>query len=369
MGKVAEEIQLGARIAEARDLAGMTQAQVASKTGLGRTVIAKIEKGTRKLGAAELVTLAATLDRPVDWFFVPSPPAVVSRRSDSLVGGRSRILDTRVERIARDIDFLSGEQELPQVTRPELSPPLNLEEAEQAATSLRKLLGAVDGPLTNLLAHAERAGLFAFSLDLGRDGGDAAYVAVGDVGVAVVNGVLDPGRRRFNLAHELGHHVFMDEYAPEVGLSPHDEREKLINAFAIHLLLPRRDVNALVSEFGARNRLAAVAAAFRYRLSWTAVCTQFRTVDAVDAGAYEDLVNEPPSAEDSKELGEHWMPELDPPSVPPQYQQKVLAAYRRGKLTAARATELLWGTVDRTGLPTQNDIPLEAYRRAFELEA
>ena len=366
---MAEEIQLGARIAEARDLAGLTQAQVASKTGLGRTVIAKIEKGTRKLGATELVTLAATLDRPVDWFFVPSPPAVVSRRSDSLVGGRSRILDTRVERIARDIDFLSGEQELPQVTRPEFSPPLTLEEAEQAAVKLRKLLGAVDGPLTNLLAHAESAGLFAFSLDLGRDGGDAAYVALENVGIAVVNGVLEPGRRRFNLAHELGHHVFMDEYAPEVGLSPHDEREKLINAFAIHLLLPRRDVNSLVSEFGTRNRLAAVAAAARYRLSWTAVCTQFRSVDAVDAGTYEDLVNEPPSPKDFKELGEHWIPELDPPSVPPQYHKKVLAAYRRGKLTAARATELLWGTVDRKALPPQDDIPLEAYRRAFELEA
>jgi len=369
MGAVAEEVQLGARIAEARDLAGLTQEDVADRTGLGRTVIAKIERGTRKLGATELVSLAETLDRPVDWFFTDSPPAVVSRRSDPSVGGRSKVLDTRVERIARDVDFLAREEELPQVTRLELASLSTTEDSERAAAELRKHLEVRDGPLTNLLAHAEQAGLFAFSLDLGRDGGDAAYVEVGDVGVAVVNGALDPGRRRFNLAHELGHHVFMDAYAPEVGLSPQDEREKLINAFAIHLLLPRSGVRTLISEFGTNYRLAAVAAAARYRVSWTAVCAQFRNIEVIDAGAHENLVNEPPSQVDRVELGEYWVPELDPPAVPPQYGKKVLAAYRRGKLTAARATELLWGTVDRVGLPPQDDIPLEAYRRAFEFEA
>ena len=362
-----EEEQLGVRVAEARDLAGLTQEDVADRTGLGRTVIAKIERGTRKLGATELVALAEALDRPVDWFFTDSPPAVVSRRSDPTVGGRSRILDAPVERIARDIDFLAREGELPLVARFEVDPPSTAEDSERAAIKVRQYLGAVDGPLTNLSTHAEKAGLLAFSLDLGRDGGDAAYVEVGDVGVAVVNGALDPGRRRFNLAHELGHHVFMDAYAPEVGLSPQDEREKLINAFAIHLLLPRSGVRTLISEFGNNYRLATVAAAVRYRLSWTAVCAQFRNIEVIDAGTHEDLVNEPPSRVDFIELGERWVPELDPPSIPPEYGKKVLAAYRRGKLTAARASELLWGTINRSGLPSQDEIPLEAYRREFEL--
>ena len=362
-----EEGQLGVRVAEARCLAGLTQEQVADRTGLGRTVLAKIERGTRKLGATELVSLAETLDRPVDWFFTDSPPAVLSRRSDPSVGGRSRILDARVERIARDIDFLAREGELPPVARFEVDPPSTAEDSERAAVKVRQYLGAADGPLTNLSAHAEKAGLFAFSLDLGRDGGDAAYVEVGDVGVAVINGALDPGRRRFNLAHELGHHVCMDAYAPEVGLSPQDEQERLINAFAIHLLLPRLDANALWSEFGTNHRLTAVAAAVRYRLSWSAVCAQLRNVGVIDAGIREELAGQPPSGADFIELGEHWVSELDPPSVPPQYGRKVLSAYRRGKLTAARASELLWGTVDRIGLPPQDDIPLEAYRRVFEL--
>ena len=361
-----DAMKLCDRIAEARELAGLTQDQVSAATGLGQTVIATIEAGSRRLAATELVLLAEALDRPVDWFFSASPPAVVSRRSDPDVGGRSKVLDSRVERIARDVDFLIGEGEIPQVTRIALEPPSTVEASEEAAVELRGKLGVHQGPLLGLQAHAERAGLFSFSLDLGRAGGDAAYVAVGDLGVAVINGALEPGRRRFNLAHELGHHVFQDAYAPEVGLSPQDENEKMINAFAIHLLLPRGEVQEIMSEFEGSPRLAAVAAAVRHRLSWTAVCAQLRNLGAVDAGTREELANRPPSRADFIDLGERWVAELDPPCVPPLYGRKVLAAYRRGKLTEARVLELLWWTVDHSELPAQEEVPLEAWRREFE---
>lgn len=359
-------VELCGRIAEARELAELTQEQVSAATGLGQTVIAEIEAGSRKLAATELVLLAEALDRPVDWFFSASPPAVVSRRSDPAVGGRSKVLDSRVERIARDVDFLIGEGEIPQVTRIALDPPMTVEASEEAAVEVRGKLGVQQGPLLNLQAHAERAGLFSFSLDLGRAGGDAAYVEVRDLGVAVINGALEPGRRRFNLAHELGHHVFQDAYAPEVGLSPQDDNEKMINAFAIHLLLPRGEVQEIMSEFEGNPRLAAVAAAVRHRLSWTAVCAQLRNLGAIDAGTREELANRPPSSADFIDLGERWVAELDPPSVPPMYGRKVLAAYRRGKLTGARVLELLWWTVDHSELPAQEEVPLEAWRREFE---
>ena len=50
-------MELSSRVAEARELAGLTQEQVSAATGLGRTVIAKIEAGSRKLAAIELVVL------------------------------------------------------------------------------------------------------------------------------------------------------------------------------------------------------------------------------------------------------------------------------------------------------------------------
>ena len=366
MSEEIDDRELGARVAEARALAALTQEELASRTRMERTVISKIENGARRLGATELVAIADALERPVDWFFKTSPPAVISRRADPSVGGRSRILDTKVERIARDIEFLRDQDELPSLELFLRDPPGSLGEAEQAALDLRKHLQCPQGPLIALQGQVERVGLYGFSIDLGRSGPDAAYVAVEDVGVAVINGALEPGRRRFNLAHELGHHVFQDAYAPEIGLSPQDENEKLINAFAIHLLLPSSDVHLIMKEFDPDYRLGAVAAAVRYRLSWTAVCAQLRNVGVIDAGIREELANRPPSSVDFLELGEHWVPELDAPSVPPQYGRRVLAAYRRGKLTSSRVQELLWGTLRDSELPTRDEVPVEAFRPEFE---
>jgi hypothetical protein len=64
-------------------------------------------------------------------------------------------------------------------------------------------------------------------------------------------------------------------------------------------------------------------------------------------------------------LGERWMAEMDPPSVPSDYGRKVLDAFRRGKLTSARTVELLWGTVGEDDLPKQAEVPIEALRRDF----
>ena len=143
--------------------------------------------------------------------------------------------------------------------------------------------------------------------------------------------------------------------------------ERLINAFAVHLLMPRDAVKETWSQFDENeSRLAAVALAVRFRASWTAVCAQLRNLGIIDTGQREALVQEPPTRTDFVELGEQWTAELTPPSVPPEYGRRVLAAYRAGKLTSARTTELLWGTVSEDELPNRHEIPLEGLRREFD---
>ena len=100
------QADLGRRIAEAREGAGRTQAELAALMGIDRTAIVRIEAGTRKVSATELVAIASALKRPIDWFVVESPPAVVSRRRDPAVGGFSRRLDLALEDAARDVAFL-----------------------------------------------------------------------------------------------------------------------------------------------------------------------------------------------------------------------------------------------------------------------
>ena len=346
----------------------MTQAQLGHAVGLDRTAVAKLEAGARKVSATELVALASTLDRPIDWFVVESPASVVSRRADASVGGRSPVLDRKIERLARDVLFLieqgvlAGEGE-----RPALELPAEVSGAEALASEARHLMNVPDGPICDLQRACERIGLLAFSLDVGREGGDAACVEVQSMGVALINGSVDPGRRRFNLAHELGHFLVGDAYAPEVSVGGLDDIERLINAFAIHLLLPRRAVTDLWSmNTDQDKRLDAVAVSVKFRASWSATCNQLRTLGLIDSEERERLNAVPPTAADFIALGERWVAELEAPSVPPEYGKKVLAAYRAGKLSASRTVELLWGTVAIEELPEQRAIPLESLRREFD---
>lgn len=364
---VTTQEDLGRRIATGRETAGLTQLELADAVGIDRTAVAKVERGSRRVSATELVRIAAALDRPVDWFVSEPPPAVISRREDVSVNGRSKRLDATVDRVGRDVAFLLLESVLPARERESFATPESFEAAAQLAERARGLLSSGDGPLFDLQRACEQLGLLAFSLSLGDGGGDAAYVDVDGWGVAVVNGDTDPGRRRFNLAHELGHHLVGDAYAAEVTITAGDETEKLLNAFAAYLLMPRSGVTATWNEFSDRDRrLAAIAVATRYRVSWSAALAHLRNLELIDSAEIEELTPATPRGGDLVELGEWWVPELDPPSVPPDYGRRVVTAYRASKLTAARAVELLWGTVTEADLPEVEGIPVDALRREFD---
>jgi Zn-dependent peptidase ImmA (M78 family)/DNA-binding XRE family transcriptional regulator len=361
------QASIGGRIAQGRDETGLTQADLADRVGLDRTAVAKIEAGSRKVSATELVAIADALDRPIDWFVAESPPAVLSRRTNPDVGGHSRALDLRVERVARDIAFLDEERILTGSARPEFAVPTDFDEAEALAREARALGGDVEGPIHDLQRWCESLGLLAFAFDLGPDGGDAAYVEVGQLGVALVNGAVDPGRRRFNLAHELGHHLVGDAYAPDAFVGAGGETERHLNAFAAHLLMPRGPVQQVWADVVDRGRrLAAIAVSVRFRVSWSATCSHLKNLGLVDAAEREQLTGQPPRTGDFLELGERWVPELDPPCLPPEYGRRVVGAYRAGKLTAARTVELLWGTVTEVDLPDVDEVPVDGLRREFE---
>jgi Zn-dependent peptidase ImmA (M78 family)/transcriptional regulator with XRE-family HTH domain len=360
------QAELGRRIAEAREDAGNTQAELAALVGLDRTAIVKVEAGTRKVSATELVAIASALERPIDWFVIESPPAVTSRRRDPAVGGYSRRLDLALEHIARDVAFLVDREVL---TPPELAAhdtPGTFEDAENLAHSARVEAGQPDGPILDLQSACERLGLLAFSLALGIDAGDAAYVEVRDLGVAIVNGSAEPGRRRFSLAHELGHHLVGDAYEPEPRLGA-AETERMFNVFAAHFLMPRSAVQSTWNEFSDRpHRLVAIAIAVRFRVSWTAACNQLRDLGLIDSRERERLVENDFRKGEILELGERWLAELEPPAIPPGYARAVVSAYRKNRLTQARTVELLHGTVTGSDLPVTEQISLDQLRRDFE---
>ncbi|WP_345534978.1 XRE family transcriptional regulator [Phytohabitans rumicis] len=348
---------IGQRVREARLAAKLSQDELGRRIGLDRTMIAKIERGSRRIDAVELVRLGACLDLPLDHFLYERP-AVLSRRTALLeeeateAGRESFRLEAELVSWLRDVRQMQTLGVLE--ARPIRTYPGKIDSdtaARQAAGWLRSLFANGDEPIESLMKACQDAGLFVAVVDLP---GDGASVLDGDLAVAVVSRLGDPGRRRATAAHELGHLVLGDEYSSDLGVhASRSGREAIIDAFAAEFLLPSAVISAAGQGF---DRDALIRLASAYRTSWSLAVRQ-----AVRAGvlgqeeAASWLPQTPTRAELLDATGWTPQPDLEWIRVPPSYAHAVLEARRRHLITTARAVELMRGQIDEADFPPLSD--------------
>lgn len=364
-----DKIALGQRLAEARDVAGMTQESVARAVGLDRTAIVLLEKGERNLKVPELVQIAQVLGRPLSYFVETPVPAAVSRRSaPHSAHDSTRALDIEIDQFATDVRGLLEIGLVKPSQRDEsIRVPRSHDEAEHIAGAVRTRIGLNSGPIDDLGRDCEALGLLTFAAHFGESGPDGACIEVdstkGSLGVAVINGDAASGRRRMTLAHEFGHWLFGDAYDARAS----SDSEQMIKSFAIHFLAPRAGVAKVWSDnddLSIRDRALTVGVAFR--LSWSATISQLRNVGLISYEERDRLgVNEPRSG-DYLRLGLSWRDELEPPYLSPTFVASCLMGYTSAQLTEARVLELLRGLLRADDLPSSETAPLEALRRSFE---
>lgn len=368
--RVSSWIEVGSRVAAARTAAGFTQAELSERVGLHRSGLTRVEQGQRHLDALELFELASALGRSVDWFLAMPPAGLASHRRSGDESEDELRLEDELEAATRDVELLNEIGELRISAAPSLgdTPFETLEQAAHYAMLAREALGST-GPIHDLQTAVQELGLLAYSLPLGPQVIDGGYARLAEIGVAVINGAGDSGRRRFSVAHELGHHLLADEYATDFAIGQaRADRESLINAFAIHFLMPGPSVtqrwDELVRE-GHASYSAAVVLAAEFRVSWSAACAQIRNLGVVDREQYDQLVHQRPGPVDYIELDVSFGDELDPVAIPPAVARAALSAYRHYKVGRSRTLELMRGTLSSDDLPEPDDLPMKALHREF----
>jgi transcriptional regulator with XRE-family HTH domain len=361
----AEWTDVGERMRVARLAAGLTQEELGAKTALDRTMIVKIESGHRRIDAMELIRLSSALQVPVDFLLRPTP-LVLSHRINAM----TEDVETEVARESGRLDlalvaWLHDVQQMVELGALQPGPLLmakTVVNSEAAARELalwvREQLDAGSEPINSLVELCERAGQYILVADVP---GEGSSVVDGDVAVAVVSRRGDPGRRRATAAHELGHLVIGDEYSSDLGVHvSRGEREALLDAFAAELLLPSR---VLTRERGTaesitRDQLIGLAA--RYRTSWSLAIRQAAQAGVLSGQARRDWGRSSPTRSEFLEaLGWAPQPDLEAVRVPPHYADAVMAAWRNGALTAARAVELLHGQITESDLPADTVADVE----------
>ncbi len=352
--------EVGERIAEARLATDMSQGDLASKVGLDRTAMVRIEAGDRKVSALELSRLAQALGVPLAHFLSRPPASLVSRRaaledtSDEATRASYR-LDARLEQHARNAHWL--------ITEGFLTPAQMDSSVQRAggsvdpsalAAAARKVLDQPSGPLGPMADVVEQLGLFLTVVDEPAEG---ASLLQDGYGVAVISGEAQPGRRRWTAAHELGHHLLQDEYHSDAGVAAsRDERERQIDRFAECFLLPAQDVQSAwqgITE-AKDSRAVMLALAANYRTSWSAVVNRVRNLGLIDSGeARRQKANSPTRGDFLAVLGEQPVPDLETGTTGKLWRKAVLGAWEVGAVTAPRAVELLYGAITVDELPTR----------------
>jgi hypothetical protein len=156
-----------------------------------------------------------------------------------------------------------------------------------------------------------------------------------------------------------------DEYSTDWSIGEaKEERERRINAFAIHFLMPRQSVVESWAAHGghAEPRDATIRLAVEYRVSWTAACAHLQNLGVIERDIEYDLRRHPHTRSDLLEHGLFIVEELAPPSVSPAFAKAALRAYRGSKISSERVVELLRGTLVPDDLPAVDIVPREALR-------
>lgn len=357
---------IGGRIRYARESLNMSQASLGEILDIDRSAVARLEQGKRKVSASELASLTTALRRSFTWFLESDAPTPAVRRA-ALSEGASPAFKRMHEELIVATRWLQR-HDLLQISPTEVIPfPQNHAAAEEAASHARALAGLGATPLVSLSSFVERFGLLAFSFSFPDSGfgGSLSDVEGGNprFGVALINGEQPPGRRRFTLAHEFGHWLFGDPTdlhgSTVTGPQTAASREKLIDAFAAHLLLPRDGVTtrwrALKRLHGDRDAALSISAEFR--TSWTATLGQLSTLGLLDHRTTSRLGNSTPRLGDFEVLGLSPVSELDPPELAPGYRTSVLRAYRERRITTDKSLDLLFNTLSPDDLPERPEAP------------
>lgn len=260
-----DAIELGRRLREAREKAGVQQQAAADAISIPRTAISQIETGKRSVSTLELTRLAALYGRGVASLLTESP----SDDEDDIVVALLRA-DARLERneatrrhIGRFKVLWETGAELERALGRAASggPPSYGErvprhageavgQGERVAEQERRRLSIGHAPIGDLTELIAKQGIWTASAEL--DGAiSGLFLSHRTIGLAIlVNAGHVRTRNRFSYAHEYAHALLDRDRA--VTVSSTDNSSNLIetraNAFAAAFLMPAEGVADLLQS-------------------------------------------------------------------------------------------------------------------------
>lgn len=228
----------------AREYRGYSQSQLAKEVvGLSQPNLSKFEKGIDVLSEEVKNRIASTLNFPIDFF--EKRISIVCENAEY----RKRATVTKTQRTQLDysnkligylIDQMSSSIEWPEFKLH----PLDLEDGytpNYAASHTRKILRIKEGePVKNIVQLLESYGVIIVEIDAFEKFDGVSFMTDEGYPVIVINRNFSNDRKRFSIAHELGHIIM--HIAGTFPIPKHRDKEDEANKFASEFLMPKDSI-------------------------------------------------------------------------------------------------------------------------------
>lgn len=243
----------------ARDLRGMTQAELASRIGVMQGTLSKYETGFHQPPLDFVADVSDALNYPMAFFYEMGrpyglPPFHYRRRKKLSAKALARIVaEMNIRRMHLEKLLISFDWKtnafIPEIDENEYRGRSNAAfTIDGAARSVREMWMLPSGPVPNMVELLESNGGIVIPCDFGTDLIDAMSQRIEGLPVLFFVNLNSPSDRlRHTLAHELGHMVLHT-----ITVKSDEEMEDEADAFAGAFLLPADEIRPQLRRFDLR---------------------------------------------------------------------------------------------------------------------
>ena len=249
----------------AREFKGYSQTELSNKIqGLSQSNLSKFEKGLGVLSEDLQKKIIDFLGFPEDFYNRKINTIIenANYRKRATVS-KTKILkfENKCKVIGYVIDELSESIEWPDFKLA----PLNVEDGyapEYIANYTRRLLKVnVDEPIKNIFSILETAGIIIYEINDDEKFDGVSFITDKGNPIIIVNKNFSNDRKRFTIAHELGHILMHNEN--NFPISSYRDKEKEANQFASEFLMPtvgcwNLTAQQIKERYGVSNKAAQI---------------------------------------------------------------------------------------------------------------
>lgn len=234
-----------AMIVLAREIRGMTQSELSARApSVNQGNLSRMEKGKLSISDNALEEISAALNFPKAFFYQENVKTPINdfyyRKRQSVPKKSLSKLEATMDLIRMGLDKLFFDIELPSLNIPHVDLRNGLT-PEEAARKIRSHLNLTRGPIKNLVNLLEQNGVVIFLVDSESDKFDGITLFTDEqYPVVFLNEHLPNDRKRFTLAHELGHLVL--HLRAKLDDRTDQDKEIEANQFAAEFLMPELDI-------------------------------------------------------------------------------------------------------------------------------